>query len=77
MAELDIQSDLIERLRAIAQRENRTVDDVITELLAMYDAHQSQADDALEAMDGMFDDDISDLSTTVRETMRTYYENKS
>ena len=31
---------------------------------------------ALDALMGMFDDDVTDMSTTVKETMREYYKNK-
>lgn len=41
-------------------------------------AHKDEAevDAALNAFIGMFDDDVTDLSTTVRETMAAYYRKK-
>ena len=76
MSDLDIQTDLMDRLRAIAERENRPLDDLVADLLALYDARQMSAVDTLDAMDGMFEDDITDLSATVRDTMRAYYTHK-
>ncbi len=84
MAELIIHDWLAERLRAIAQREHRPVEEVLTDLLERYDA---QADDTrtetdqlaldpLAALEGMFDDDITDLSTSIRKTMAAYYGGK-
>lgn len=72
MSQLVIEHDLAERLQAIARRENRPVEDVLASLLDLYTAQS----DSLAAMDGMFDDDVADLSTTVRETMDTYYQKK-
>ena len=56
---------LIQRLQRLAARENRPIEDLLQALLDQYTSRL----DALEAMDGMFDDDITDLSTSVRETM--------
>ena len=84
MADLIIPDELAERLRVVAQRENRPVEEVLAELLELYttqsgtfqkDVEQSPAD-PLAAMEGMFDDAVTDLSTTVRETMDAYYRNK-
>lgn len=84
MTDLIIQDELAERLRVIAQRENRPVEEVLAELLELYavqsqdlqkEVRQSPAD-SLAAMEGVFDDDVTDLSTTVRETMGDYYSKK-
>jgi hypothetical protein len=77
MAELDIPRELVERLRRIAEREQRPVDDLVADLLALYAARQQGAAAALDAMEGMFDDALTDLSTSVRETMRSYYARKA
>jgi hypothetical protein len=82
MADLIIHTELAERLRAIAEREQRQVEDVLADLVTQYES-QAQDDPAEEErakaraeMAGMFDVDITDLSTTVRETMEAYYRNK-
>lgn len=72
MTSLMIPDPLAERLRAIARQENRPVEDVLASLLDMY-ARQLNA---LVSMDGMFEDDVSDLSASVRETMSRFYQDK-
>lgn len=73
MATLEIQDEaLFERLKAVAEQENRSVESVLATLLEFYTVKA----EALRAMDGMFDDDITDLSTTVRETMYRFYKEK-
>jgi len=57
--------ELIERLQRLVARENRPIEELLLTLLDQYTSRL----DAIEAMDGMFDDDITDLSTSVRETM--------
>jgi hypothetical protein len=81
MDDLIIHNPLAEQLRSIAQREHRQVEEVLADLLKQYesqalsDTTQSKAD-ALTAMAGMFDDDVTDLSTAVNETMDAYYHKK-
>ncbi len=72
MTTLVIPDSLAERLRHVAQRENRPLEDVLASLLDMY-ARQA---DAFAVMDGMFDDDVPGLSSSVRETMSDYYRKK-
>lgn len=61
----------------IAEREQRPVDDVLRSMVESYEPHPTaEQNAALEAMLGMFDDDVTDLSTTVRETMKEYYQQK-
>jgi hypothetical protein len=81
MTTLIIEDELAAQLTEIAADENRPVTDVLRSLLELYSALPKDtglsmpsmtANEALEAMDGMFDDDVTDLSTTVRETMSAY-----
>ena len=79
MAELIIHEKLAERLQAIARRENRPVEDVLASLLDLYSALPAPPPsdtDPFMAMEGMFDDDVTDLSETVRGTMTDYYRQK-
>ncbi|MBN1563144.1 MAG: hypothetical protein JXA10_04850 [Anaerolineae bacterium] len=69
---LVLSKKMAEQLQAIAKREKRSVEDILDSMLKMYNA----VSEPLAAMDGMFDDDITDLSTTVRETMREFYRQK-
>ncbi len=85
MKELVIADDLAEQLEAIAERENSSVERLLCSLVEFYMTHHTQPteaterptrEEALEAFIGMFDDNITDMSTTVRETMEAYYRNK-
>ncbi|HMN14035.1 MAG TPA: hypothetical protein PKD55_17095 [Bellilinea sp.] len=72
MTQLVIEHELADRLQAIARRENRPVEEVLASLLEMYTAQS----DALDAMDGAFDDPVTDMSTSIRETLNAYYRDK-
>jgi hypothetical protein len=79
MTDLIIPDALAERLHAIAQREQRQIEEVLSDLVAQYEARSAESlsrTEALAAMKGMFDDEVTDLSSTVRETMSDYYRNK-
>jgi len=56
---------LTQRIEAIAKREGRTPQEVLQSLL---DAYEQQ--DPLEDFIGAFDDDVTDLSVTVRDTLK-------
>ncbi|MCK6581231.1 MAG: hypothetical protein L6Q98_24330 [Anaerolineae bacterium] len=73
MAVVQIRDEqLAQRLSELAERENRTIDDLVRTWLDQY-VHREQS---LAAMEGMFDDDVSDLSTSVRETMSNFYQRR-
>jgi hypothetical protein len=64
---------LVLRLQQLAKRENRPVEAVLQTLLDQYVLR----DESLDAMDGIFDDDITDLSTSIRDTMTSYYQKRN
>lgn len=68
MAQLVIEHELAEKLQAIARRENRPAEEVLASLLEIYTARS----DALDAMDGAFDDPVTDMSTSIRKTLGIY-----
>jgi hypothetical protein len=79
MQPLMIDAALAEHIKATADAQNVSVDDFLRQLLQNYNAPQDlkAADAALDAMEGMFTDaDVTDMSTTVRETMEAYYREK-
>lgn len=83
MATLIIDEELAKKLQLLAERERRPVEDVLRTMVDNYEplpveerTPTEEQNAALEALLGMFDDDITDLSTTVRETMREYFKNK-
>ena len=82
MVELVVHEKTLEKLEAIAQREHRSVEAVLESLVEFYEAapeHASITDTAVDPLDayvGSLDTDLTDLSTTVRETMTEYYRKK-
>jgi hypothetical protein len=84
MTILTIKDDLAAQLDKIAQTEQRSVEDVLRSALQLYASLPQDSgtkmpmtsNEVLVSMDGMFDDEITDLSTTVRETMSAYYKKK-
>lgn len=134
MSDLTLRDDLAERLREIAGREDRPIDELVESLLLQYEtSHETQRlrefrmklyemardywqtvgdearlslsdeeldqqfwlidqdgvprlksdegqfeldPDPFDHIIGVFDDDLTDLSNTVRETQRTYYQAK-
>jgi hypothetical protein len=80
MVDLVIHNPLAARLRAIADREQRQVEEVLAELLIQYESQVEETTaeasvplvEALAAMEGMFGDKVTDLSTIVNETMEAY-----
>jgi len=73
-----IPDDLAHQIEQIAEEENRSPLDVLREWV---ERHQKPVtpepdDDPLEKIAGIFDDDIADLSVTVRETMQKFYEKR-
>ena len=79
MMNIALPDELAKRLEEIAQRENRPVENVVASMIEQYalpTASQQSSDAAFEALFGIYDDDITDLSATVRETLQKYYQEK-
>ncbi len=76
MGQLTLPQNIIQKLNEIARRENRPVEDIITAMIDEYKPGTRPATDSLAAMDGLFDDNVTDLSTAVRETMDEFYRKK-
>jgi len=64
--------NLTQRLQTIARHEGRSPEAILQELLDAYEQRASgeAPKDPLDNFIGAFDDDVTDLSTTVRETLR-------
>lgn len=60
---------LTQRLRAIAEREGRTPESLLQSLLDAYEQRTTNGD-PIDKFIGAFDDDVTDLSTTVRQTLQ-------
>lgn len=62
--------ELARRLEDIARRENRPLAEVIASLLEQYPTPITEEIGEIDdPIIGIFDDDVTDMSTTVRETM--------
>jgi metal-responsive CopG/Arc/MetJ family transcriptional regulator len=69
--------ELAERLEDIARRENRPVAEVVAAMIERYEADEEAPEPhPLDAVYGVFDDDVTDMSTAVRETIRKYTQEK-
>ena len=80
MINLPLPDELVEQIETIAQREQRLVAEVVADMLRQYDVDsQTEANDELHPLDafiGIFDDDITDMSTSVRKTIRQRFRDK-
>ena len=79
MMNIALPDELAKRLEEIAQRENRPVENVVASMIEQYASlttSQKSSDTAFEALFGIYDDDITDISSTVRETLQKYYQEK-
>ncbi len=69
--------ELARRLEDIARRENRPLAEVIASMVERYPAPVVEdIQDIDDPIIGIFDDDVTDMSTTVRETMDDYWRKK-
>lgn len=79
MASIFLSDDIVKRLEAAAQRENLTVSELLTDMLDQHilrTASQDEADAAFKSIIGIYDDDVNNMSTTVRETLQKYFQDK-
>jgi hypothetical protein len=66
---MTLPDSLTRRIEAIARREGRSPEAVLESLLDDYEQRQLQHH-PIEDFVGAFDDEVTDLSVTVRETLR-------
>ncbi len=79
MSTISVSNEVANELEALARLEKRSVSDLIIDMLNQYrekSIQQEDADQAFLAMAGAFDDDLTDLSTSVRETMDRHFRDK-
>jgi hypothetical protein len=74
MATLVLPEQLVHKLQDIARKENRPIEDVVS---SMVETYTLAGEDPIDAIVGVFDDDITDLSATVRETIHEHFRRKS
>ena len=80
MINLLLPDELVEQIEAIAKRERRPIAEIVAAMLQQYDV-DSQAEintesHPLDSFIGIFDDDITDMSTSVRETIHQHFQEK-
>jgi metal-responsive CopG/Arc/MetJ family transcriptional regulator len=80
MLTVQLPDHLAKRLEEMAERENRSVNELVTALVEEYiapdTATSDESVDPFDAIDGILDYDITDMSMTVKETMRDYFRKK-
>lgn len=81
MTQLIIDDDLAETIRSIAQVEAKSLNDIMRKMIALYrtqmpvlsqDEHRAQIE-ARCKLAGKYKDNVTDLSTTVDQTLDTYF----
>jgi len=81
MTPIHVADDIAQALHNLSERQHRSLDDVLRQMIQRFDdvaysTPSPDSDQALMEMAGMFKDDISDMSMTVRETMMAYFGSK-
>jgi hypothetical protein len=79
MINISLPDDIAKRLEEIARREKRPVADVIATWIEQEEADKADQPteyDPIESIIGIYDDNITDMSTTVRETLQKHFQEK-
>lgn len=75
MVALQIEEALAQKLSTLASRQGRSVQDTLADALDYYEqATFSDESDDLEALIGMAEADVDDLSIRAREYLTTYFQ---
>jgi len=78
MVTIPLPEALAQRIEAIAQQEHRSIVDVMTSMVEKYQPEpptEEQGPDWSMIL-GIGDENITDMSTTVRETLQKYFQEK-
>lgn len=78
MVNIVLPDHLAQQLEEIARRENRALVEVIENMLQHYTPISPTDEKApdWDSIVGIYDDDVTDMSTSVRETLQTYFQKK-
>lgn len=81
MAQIAIEGEIAERLQRVAQSQGKSIEQMLESLLNTIDyqpsaAEIAEAEAALNRLEGMFDGNITHMSTSVREMRRQRYQNE-
>lgn len=80
MVNIAVPDEIARQLENVARRENRPVAEVLAIMLAQYKPKPSPDEGKphpLDAFVGIYDDEITDMSTSVRETIREHFRRKN
>ncbi len=80
MINIALPDELARQLEEVSRRENRPVAEIIKALLTDYESKlQPEQGDwhPLDAFIGIYDDDITDMSISVRQTIRDHFQRKN
>ena len=76
MVSINLPEGVMAHLDEIARRENRAVSEVIETMITQYTPRSAQKSVDWSLILGISDADNTDMSTSVRETLATYYHQK-
>jgi predicted CopG family antitoxin len=79
MVNISLPEDVAQALTELADQEQKPIADIIIEMVNRYkstDAASVEYDKALEAVLGIFDDDITDLSSTTHDILQKLIQEK-
>jgi len=78
MATITLPEELAQRIEEIAQQEHRPVEEVVASMVEKYTPETSIEEKGPDwsMILGIGDEDVTDMSTTVRETLQKYYQEK-
>lgn len=76
MKTITLSDELADQLKELTTEEMQLIESEVKFILAQRRSSkptQEEKDAALDALVGIFDDDVTDMSTTVRETLHRYF----
>lgn len=76
MVSLNLPENVMAHLDEIARQENRDVIEVIENMITQYSPRSAKKPVDWSLILGISDSDITDMSTSVRETLDKYYQQK-
>lgn len=78
MVTITLSDKVAEKLEAIARQQNRDINEVAEAIIESYEPEVAAVgvDDLITSIMGIFDDSVTDLSMTSRETLKKIYQEK-
>ncbi len=77
MVTITLPDELVHRLEEISRHENRSLAEIVATMTEQYRPAETPGETPdWDMILGVYEDDVTDMSTTVRETMKKYYQEK-